>query len=80
MSFTLGTLLYHESLIIAGLYEELGDWTGVREKVIRDNRLQMRTRNASERICQKAISQLKLLCGSFKLQSREILHNSSLWN
>jgi hypothetical protein len=61
MSFTTGALLYPESLIVAGLYEELGDWTAVREKVVRDNRLQMRTRNASERICQEVISRLKLL-------------------
>lgn len=64
MSFTTGTLLHHESLTIAGLYEELGDWTAVREKVVRDNRLQMRTRNASERICQEVISRLKLLAPS----------------
>jgi hypothetical protein len=61
MSFTTGALLYHESLIIAGLYEELRDWTAVREKVVRENRLQMRTLNASKRICQELISRLKRL-------------------
>ena len=61
MSFTTATLLYHESLTVAGLYAELGDWDAVREKVIAQNLLQMRTLNSSRRIYQEVTSRLKLL-------------------
>lgn len=61
MSFTSGTLLYHESRIIADLFADLGDWDAVREVVVAENRLQMRTLNASKRICNEVISRLRLL-------------------
>ena len=61
MSFTTGTLLYRESLIVANLWEELGDWDAVRERVIGDNLLQMRTLNASKRIYREIASRLKRL-------------------
>lgn len=61
MSFTSGTLLYHESLTIAQLHVTLEDWETVRDKVVAENRLQMRTLNASRRICREVISRLKLL-------------------
>lgn len=61
MSFTTGTLLYRESLTVAGLYTELGDWNEVREIVLADNRLQMRTSNASKRIWREVSSRLRLL-------------------
>jgi len=61
MSFTSGTLLYHESLIVAGLHAELGAWEAVRQVVVAENRLQMRTLNASKRICREVISRLRLL-------------------
>jgi hypothetical protein len=43
------------------LYCELGDWDAVREVVIAENRLQMRTLNASKRIFQEISSRLKWL-------------------
>ncbi len=61
MSFTTASLLYHESLIVARLYAEWGDWETVRNSVISENRLQMRTLNASNRIYQEVTSRLKLL-------------------
>jgi hypothetical protein len=61
MSFTTGALLFHESLVIAELYEEIGDWTAVRATAVAENRLQMRTSNAAKRICQEVISRLRLL-------------------
>ena len=64
MSFTSATLLYHESITIAALYYEIGDWNAVRDKVVSENLLQMRTLNASKRICREAISRLKLLTQS----------------
>jgi hypothetical protein len=61
MSFTTGTLLYTESMTVAKLYVESGDWNQVREIVLADNRLQMRTENASRRIWQEVSSRLKRL-------------------
>lgn len=61
MSFTTGALLYRESVIVAELYAELGDWTSVRSRVLADNSLQMRTPNSSERICSEVTSRLKQL-------------------
>jgi hypothetical protein len=61
MSFTSGTLLYGESLIVANLHTDHIDWKQVRDQVVADNLLQMRTRNASKRICSEIVSRLKLL-------------------
>ena len=61
MSFTSGALLYRESLLVAEMYAEIGDWQAVREKVIDENRLQMRTLNASRRIYREVASRLKEL-------------------
>ena len=61
MSFTSGTLLYHETIIVAQLYAELSDWNAVRTLVIDENRLQMRTLNASKRIYREVASRLKQL-------------------
>jgi hypothetical protein len=61
MSFTTGTLLHRESEVMTRLYCELGDWDAVREIVIAENRLQMRTLNASKRIFQEISSRLKWL-------------------
>ena len=61
MSFTSGAILYQESLTVAELFAELEDWGAVRDEVVAQNLLQMRTLNASKRICQEVISRLKLL-------------------
>jgi len=61
MSFTAGALLHQESLTVAKVFEELGDWDAVRERVIDENLLQMRTLNASKRIFQEVSSRLKHL-------------------
>jgi hypothetical protein len=61
MSFTSGALLYRESLIIAESYRREHDWEAVRATVVRGNLLQMRTANASQRVCREVISRLKLL-------------------
>jgi len=61
MSFTSGALLRHESIIVAELFDDLADWRGVRDKTIAENLLQMRTRNAAQRICREVISRLKQL-------------------
>jgi hypothetical protein len=61
MSFTTGALLSHESILMAELYQELANWDAVRDQVIAENRLQVRTLNASKRICREITSRLKLL-------------------
>jgi hypothetical protein len=61
MSFTSSTLLHRESLTVAELYTGLQDWALVRNIVLTDNRLQMRTVNASERIYREIASRLKQL-------------------
>ena len=61
MSFTSGALLYRASLVIAELYAQLADWQAVRDRVLAGNLLQMRTNNASIRVCREVISRLKLL-------------------
>jgi hypothetical protein len=61
MSFTSGALLYQESLGVANLLEKVGDWDVVRERVMKDNLLQMRTLNASKRIFREVASRLKQL-------------------
>jgi hypothetical protein len=61
MSFTSGALLHQESIGVADLFEKMGDWDVVRERVMRDNLLQMRTLNASKRIFREVASRLKQL-------------------
>ena len=61
MSFTTGTLFHRESVRLAGLYLELGDWISVRDKVIAKNLLQSRTLNTGKKVCREVISRLRLL-------------------
>jgi len=82
MSFTTGALLYQESLTVAKLFGEVGDWDVVRKRVIDDNLLQMRTLNASRRVFREVASRLKqltqaelaLLCTGTRQEQ-----NHSLW-
>jgi hypothetical protein len=61
LSFTTGSLFLQESLLIAGLYLRQSDWGLVRQGVLKDNLLQARTQNTSERVCSEIISRLKKL-------------------
>jgi len=61
MSFSTGGLFYHESVKLAALYLELGDWLLVRETTLNNNLLQTRTLSSSKRICREVISRLKPL-------------------
>lgn len=61
MSFTTGGLFHRESVELAGLYLELGDWSVVRDKVFRENLLQTRTMSTLKRIGREVISRLKTL-------------------
>jgi hypothetical protein len=61
MSFTTGSLFYRESVKLAELYLDLGDWNSVRNKVIAENLLQTRALNTLKRVCREVISRLKTL-------------------
>lgn len=61
MSFTTGSLFHHESVKLAALYLDLGDWRSVRDKVIAENLLQTRTLNTLKRVCREVISRIRTL-------------------
>ena len=67
MSFTTGGLFHRESVKLAVLYLELGDWDSVRKKVIAENLLQTRTLNTLWRVYREIIPRLKTL-GSGELE------------
>jgi len=61
MTFATGGLLYRESLMVAELYGELGEWDPVRERVLSENLLQIRTLSAARRIYQEVSLRLMQL-------------------
>ena len=82
MSFTAGALLSRESITVAELYREIGDWDAVRAKAISENRLQMRTLSASRRIFREVSTRLKHLTPAemeFLLEGSHQEQNYLLW-
>lgn len=61
MSFTTGGLFHRESVKLAVLYLDLGDWNSLRDKVVSENLLQTRTLNTLKRVCREVISRLRTL-------------------
>lgn len=61
MSFTTGSLFHRESVSLAALYLDLGDWNSVRDKVVAENLLQTRTLNTLNRVSREVISRLRTL-------------------
>lgn len=61
MSFTTGSLFHSESVKLAAVYLNLGDWNSVRDKAIAENLLQARTLATLKRSCREVISRLKTL-------------------
>lgn len=61
MSFTAGTLLHKESVTIAELFLELGDWKLTMEQSISSNILQARTMSSAKRINAETVNRLKCL-------------------
>ena len=61
MSFSTGSLLLRESVMLATLYHDAGAWNSVRDRVITENLLQSRTLNTLKRVCREVISRLKTL-------------------
>ena len=61
MSFSTGALFQVQSVMIAELYADLGNWQSVRAKVLENNLLQSRTKNTAQRVCREIVSRLKRL-------------------
>jgi hypothetical protein len=61
MSFTSGGLFYNESLQIAELYNETGDWQKTNDQVLSENLLQARTESSAKRRVWEICSRLELL-------------------
>ena len=61
MSFTAGALLQLESVTIAKLYLEMGDWESVKDKVIAENLLQSRALSTLKRLSHEIIARLETL-------------------
>ncbi|AJY71181.1 hypothetical protein RW64_17270 [Geobacter sulfurreducens] len=61
MSFSTGGLFHLESVELAGLYLDLGDWKLAKDKVLNENLLQARTLSTLNRNCREIISRLKTL-------------------
>lgn len=61
MSFTTGSLFHRESVKLAELYLDYGEWSAVRDKVIAENLLQTRTLNTLKRVCREVISRIRAL-------------------
>lgn len=61
MSFTAGSLLLNDSIIIASLYLALGDWDTVQKKVLSENTLQARTLGTLKRMYSELSLRLKKL-------------------
>ncbi len=61
MSFTTGGLFLRDSVKLAELYLDQGDWNAVRDKVLTENLLQTRTLTTLQRVSREIISRLKTL-------------------
>lgn len=61
ISFTSGSLHHLESVQMAELYRDLGDWKAVRAEALRSNLLQARTERTAKTICREIIDRLKTL-------------------
>lgn len=61
LSFTTGAALIRESIVVAGLYVELRDWSAVRCKVLSQNAFQSRTESTLKKLYGEVSRRLKLL-------------------
>lgn len=59
--FTAASLLYRDSVLLAQLYLEYGDWDKVKQAVFQNNLLQIRTLVAQKRIYSEAYTRVKPL-------------------
>jgi hypothetical protein len=61
MAFTTGGLFHQESVKIAALFFETGDWKKARDEVMEKNILQVRTMSSAKRIYREICSRLRTL-------------------
>ncbi len=61
MSFTTGSLFQRESILLASLFLEVGDWSSVCARVFSENLLQTRTSSSLKRIYREIASRLLTL-------------------
>ncbi|HOY84016.1 MAG TPA: DUF1819 family protein [Candidatus Syntrophosphaera sp.] len=61
LGFTSAAFLFRDSVLLAKLHLGLGDWNMVREKVLSENLLQIRTIAAQKRIYSETYTRLKAL-------------------
>lgn len=61
MSFSTGALFKRESLLIASIYGDAGDWNAVKKYVFENNILQARTVSTLQRVYREASSRLQTL-------------------
>ena len=73
MSFTTGGLFLRESEIVNELYNEVKNWKIVRERLIQENLLQLRTESSRKRISREVCARLTQLND----EERDILDDGS---
>jgi hypothetical protein len=61
MSFTTGGLFFNESLQVAEVYDQVGDWQKTRDRVLSENILQTRTESSAKRRAREICFRLELL-------------------
>lgn len=61
MAFTTGGLFQRESIELAGLYMDIGDWEKVGKNALERNLLQTRTLATLKRVCREVLCRLKTL-------------------
>lgn len=61
LSFTAASLSLNESVRIAEMFQDIGNWSDVRNKLFQDNLLQSRTNSRTVRVAQELIKRLKRL-------------------
>lgn len=61
MSFSLGGLNLHESLIVANTYLEYSDWDQVRQIILQENLFQSRMASSSKRLLSELVGRIRLM-------------------
>ncbi len=61
MAFTAGSFCYNESVIVAEVYDELGEWERTKDRVLQNNLLQAHKMNSAVRIYREVEERLKQL-------------------
>ena len=82
MSFSLGGLNLHESLIVANTYLEYRDWDQVRQVILQENLFQSRMASSSKRLLSELVGRIRLMSEEemvFFTRSRDQDSRHILW-